>query len=392
MGSKNASTPQIPDPSYVSQQQSQSNLNTAISQARLNNVNQVTPMGSLTYDETGGKYDYAGNWVPQFTATTKLSPEQQKLYETQARVTQGAYDLADQYTGRIGAATAQPFNYEGLPNAPVYNEEYRQKQYDNILQRAQPQMDRDRAQLEQRLADQGVTMQDPGYRTAMDQYGRTVNDFRLGADTQAGNAAAQQYGLEGQTRDRAIAERANLRSQPINEVAALLGTGSGVQGPQFVNTPQSNIAPTDVSGNYWNAYQSQVQQQQLQQQQQNAMMGGLFGLGSTGLGAWGMAGFPGLGGGAAAGAHSLGGLMAFPAIASDIRVKEHIRPIGQTYDGQNLYSFRYIGDPTPRIGLMAQEVEQRDPAAVVEIDGVKHVDYDRALAPARRSDRYGFAG
>jgi len=284
MGSKSASSPKAPDPSYVSGQQTQSNLNTAISQARLNNVNQVTPMGSLTYDETGGKLDYAGNWVPQFTATTKLSPEQQKLYDTQTRVTQGAYDLADQYTGRIGQATAQPFNYEGLPNSPTYNEDYRRQQLDTIMQRNQPQLDRDRAQLEQRLADQGIGMEDPAYRTAMDQYGRTLNDFRLGADLQAGNSAAQQFGLEAQTRDRAIAERANLRAQPINEVAALLGTGSGVQGPQFVNTPQSQVAPTDVSGNYWNSYAAQVQQQQNQQQQGNAALGGLFGLGSALIG------------------------------------------------------------------------------------------------------------
>lgn len=282
MGSKSGGSAKAPDPSYVSGQQTQSNLNTAISQARLNNVNQVTPMGSLTYDETGGKLDYAGNWVPQFTATTKLSPEQQKLYDTQTRVTQGAYDLADQYTNRIGAATAQPFNYDGIAPAPQYNEDYRRQQLDTIMQRAQPQMDRDRAQLEQRLADQGITMQDPAYRTAMDQYGRTVNDFRLGADTQAGTAAAQQYGLEAQTRDRAIAERSNLRSQPINEVSALLGTGS-VQGPSFVPTNNYQIAPTDVSGNYWNAYQGQVASQQAQQSASNATQGGLFGLGGSAL-------------------------------------------------------------------------------------------------------------
>lgn len=286
MGSKSASSPRAPDPSYVSGQQTQSNLNTAISQARLNNVNQVTPMGTLTYDETGGKTDYAGNWIPQFTATTKLSPEQQKLYDTQTRVTQGAYDLADKYTTRIGDATAQPFNYEGLPDSPTYNEDYRRQQIDTIMQRNQPQLDRDRAALEQRLADRGIGMEDPAYRTAMDQYGRTLNDFRLGADLQAGNSAAQQFGLEAQTRDRAIAERANLRAQPINEVAALLGTGSGVQGPQFVNTPQNNIAPTDVSGNYWNAYQGQVAQQQMAQQSQNAALGGLFGLAGAGLGGW----------------------------------------------------------------------------------------------------------
>lgn len=362
MGSKSASSPQAPDPSYVSGQQQVANLNTAISQARLNNVNQVTPMGSLTYDETGGKLDYAGNWVPQFTATTKLSPEQQKLYDTQTRVTQGAYDLADQYTGRIGQATAQPFNYEGLPDAPTYNEDYRRQQIDTMMQRNQPQLDRDRAQLEQRLADQGIGMEDPAYRTAMDQYGRSLNDFRLGADLQAGNSAAQQFGLEATTRDRAIAERANLRAQPINEVAALLGTGQGVQGPQFVNTPTSQIAPTDVSGNYWNAYQGQLAQQQMANQQGNATTGGLFGLGGTVLGGAMKYGLP--------------LLMA----GSDIRMKDNVRRVGYTDDGQPLYFFTYKNDPnTPHVGLMAQDVEKIRPDAVVEIDGMKYVDYGKAL-------------
>ena len=281
MGKSTPSAPQAPDPSYVSSQQTQSNVNTAISNAWLNNVDQVTPYGNLTYTQNGGQFDNAGNWIPRFKATQTLSPEQQKLYDTQTRVTQGAYDLADQYTGRIADATSQPFNYEGLPNAPVYNEDYRKQQLAAIQDRAAPSMERDRAALEQRLANQGVAYGTDAWKGAMDDYNRSVNDFRLGADTQAGNAAAQQFGLEGQTRDRAIQERANLRTQPINEVAALLGTGSGVQNPSFVPTNNYQIAPTDVSGNYWNAYQGQVAQQQAAQRSNNAAMGGLFGLAGT---------------------------------------------------------------------------------------------------------------
>jgi hypothetical protein len=44
------------------------------------NTNQVTPTGSLTYTQTGGQYDYNGNWIPQTTATQTLSPELQGLY------------------------------------------------------------------------------------------------------------------------------------------------------------------------------------------------------------------------------------------------------------------------------------------------------------------------
>jgi hypothetical protein len=76
----------------------------------------------------------------------------------------------------------------------------------------------------------------------------------------------------------------------------------------------------------------------------------------------------------------LGSLMAL----SDRRAKTDVRKVGALHDGQNVYSFRYKGSPKTEIGLMAQEVERRDPDAVREIGGMKHVDYGRALAPAAR--------
>jgi len=58
------------------------------------------------------------------------------------------------------------------------------------------------------------------------------------------------------------------------------------------------------------------------------------------------------------------------SIFSDERLKEDILPVGELYDGTNVYSYRYKGDHVPRIGLMAQEVEKTNPGAVVEIGGV----------------------
>lgn len=286
MGSKSQSAPQAPDPSAVIGQQTQSNAQTAVTQGLMNRVNQVTPYGSVTYDKTGA-VNMPGYEVPLYTATTKLSPEQQKLYDTRTRVEQGAYDLADQYTGRIGEATATPFNYEGLPDAPVYNEGYRQQQRDAIVARNQPNMDREQEALRTRLANQGIGLGTEAWGAAQDDYNRGVNDFRLGADVQAGNAAAQAYGLEASTRDRAIQERANLRSQPINEVAALLGTGQGVQNPQFQNVPQVQVQPTDVMGAYGQQYAGQMAGWQQDQKSNSAAMGGLFGLGGSAIGAAG---------------------------------------------------------------------------------------------------------
>lgn len=83
----------------------------------------------------------------------------------------------------------------------------------------------------------------------------------------------------------------------------------------------------------------------------------------------------------------LGAGLSLASMASDERVKEDVRHVGQTHDGQPIYSFRYRGDPRTQMGLMAQDVERGDhPEAVTEIGGVKHVNYDEAL-----EDAHGYA-
>jgi hypothetical protein len=66
---------------------------------------------------------------------------------------------------------------------------------------------------------------------------------------------------------------------------------------------------------------------------------------------------------------------------SDVRAKTDIQKVGELDDGQNVYSYRYKGDPTPEIGLIAQEVEKVRPGAVsTGPDGLKRVDYGAATA------------
>lgn len=78
----------------------------------------------------------------------------------------------------------------------------------------------------------------------------------------------------------------------------------------------------------------------------------------------------------------LGGLggAAGSLMKSDSRAKTDIHEVGELFDGQRVYRFIYKDDPakTVHIGLMAQEVEGLYPDAVVEINGVKHVNVDRA--------------
>ena len=114
-----------------------------------------------------------------------------------------------------------------------------------------------------------------------------------------------------------------------------------------------------------------------------------------------------LGGGAKAGASAagsaLGGasaassagagigsaLSSLVGLFSDFNLKEDVEKVGELYDGLGVYRYRYKGDDVPRIGLIAQEVEQTNPDAVGEVAGFKTVDYGRATQYA--SKLAGFA-
>jgi len=92
------------------------------------------------------------------------------------------------------------------------------------------------------------------------------------------------------------------------------------------------------------------------------------------------------------GSQLLGGLMTLGSIPwpSDERLKENMKPVGKTFDGQNIYKFNYKGDGHTMLGLSAQEVEKHKPDAVHHsTDGMRMVDYERATEGA--ADRGHFA-
>lgn len=64
---------------------------------------------------------------------------------------------------------------------------------------------------------------------------------------------------------------------------------------------------------------------------------------------------------------------------SDRRLKENIKAVGQLDNGLTVYCFNYKGSHVPQIGLIAQEVKEVKPQAVIEgDDGFLRVRYDLA--------------
>lgn len=71
---------------------------------------------------------------------------------------------------------------------------------------------------------------------------------------------------------------------------------------------------------------------------------------------------------------------------SDRRLKQDVERVGTLFDGTPVYRFRYLGHAAHQIGLMAQDVEATTPAAVVEVNGFKAVDYRLATERAARME------
>ncbi len=63
-------------------------------------------------------------------------------------------------------------------------------------------------------------------------------------------------------------------------------------------------------------------------------------------------------------------------MGSDARLKVDIRRVGQTDDGLNIYTYKFVGSPITQMGVMAQEVQRSKPEAVSTMaSGFLGVDY-----------------
>lgn len=328
-----SSPPSPPDPKQTSAAQTGSSVSTAIANAMMGNVNQNTPDGSLNYSQSGSykftdPYTNQSYNVPTFTATQTLSPT--------AQATKDQTQAAQLNLGKI--ANNQSAFLNDYLGKPVDLNTATEDKVDQLGRaRLDPQFAQQQQQTQTDLINRGIREGSPAYTAAM-------NNFNYGK-----NDAYNQLYLNG--RSQGAQEALAQRNQPINEISALM-SGSQVSQPNFVNANMPTIPTTDNAGIINQNYSQQMQGWQAQNAGMNSILGGLFGLGSAGI------------------------------MASDRRVKDDIREVGATKDGQPIYTYRYKGSPMLQMGLMAQDVEKRDPEAVHEIGGVKMVDYPKALENA----------
>lgn len=336
--------PKPPDPIKTAAGQTSTNVATAIANARLQNVNQITPEGTLTFDETGTSIfndPVTGNTfeIPQFTATQSLSPEQQAILDQSQAAQLNLATLGQEQSGRL----------QGLlgTNVDLSNDAVESRLFDLGTRRLNPLFEEREDALRARLANQGIQAGSTAFDREFNRFGQDRND------------AFNQLLLQG--RGQAVQEALTERNQPINEITALL-SGSQVSQPNFLGGVQPGAIPTtDFAGITDRAFQNELAAFNAKQ-----AGGGLFG--------------------------AIGGITS--AIApffalSDERTKKNKEKVGKV-KGHNLWEFNYVDEPegTPKhIGLMAQEVEKKNPDAVETLFGdIKVVNYTEALSGPEARD------
>lgn len=321
--------PEVPDPKETAQAQLGTNIGTAVANNSMGLIDQSNPYGSLTYNENGSKEwtdPYTGQTyeVPTYEAVTSYSPEMQRSMDAQLSAKTGLNELAAQQSGFLKDYLGQPADISA--DRGYYE--------DALMERMSPYQERDRASLETRLANQGLVPGSEGWNAEMDSFNRSTNDARLGAILQAGDYAGQE-----------IAQKSAARSQPINEIAALL-RGGQVATPNFSISQPGGMPNTDVAGLINDNYQQQYNNYANQMAQWNSTVGGLFGLGANIL------------------------------MASDRRLKKDVVKVGERF-GLPVYEYRYVWGGPLRKGYMAQDVLKVFPQAVKRFGGWLALDYSK---------------
>jgi len=441
------SAPAPPNPVETAKASTSTNVGTSITNAFLNNTNQYTPDGSLRYDVTGSHQwndPYTGLTIdiPTFSATQTLSPQQQAIKDQTDAAKFNLAGMANAQSGRLSSHLGKEIDLGGAPaagdpnaisSAPMAATEFggqgditksygdgdfnisRDKYEDALMQRMNPQLSRERGNIEQRLADQGIRYGSQAYSSAMDDYNRQANDARFAAVGAAGDEQArmmqmaqqraafenqaqsqgfQQAATRGEFQNAGLAQQLQqkqsgfnaqnmarnqymneqyaARNQPINEISSLL-SGSQINNPNFVNTPNNQIPTTDVAGLINTRFNQDMDIYKQESQNYNQLMGGILGM--------------------------AGGMMKMGM--SDRREKEDIVRVGTVFatdvdqnepklkavDGDDSkkelpiyeYAFKRDPDKTRHIGPMAQDVEKIDKGAVKTKGGIKYVDHERVM-------------
>lgn len=219
-------SPPPPDYKGAAEATAVGDLAAARAAAAANRVNQYSPYGSIEYSRTP-------SWTRDspddgWAMTTKLSPEQQAIYDKNIGLTQGLLDTAGTGLDYVDRAlsTGGRLDESRLAQPSISG----QAVQDAIMSRLQPQLERNQESLRTRLANQGLMEGSEAWGNAMTDQGQLENDLYI-------QAALEGINTGQQARAQGIQEQYAAQDRPLNIINALR-TGNQVSLPQFNSVPQ----------------------------------------------------------------------------------------------------------------------------------------------------------
>jgi hypothetical protein len=307
-----SSPPKPPSPAKQAEAQRQENMWTSQFNTIGSNANQYTPYGSVEntqgakipiYNEKGEVTGYGTQW----NQTTKLSPEEQKIFNVDQSNRLGLGNFANQQIKTVTDVLGRPFDTKGLPAWKFYDEgpELAQAQYggtdraaiekaimDSTRRATAPTWAAEDAQLAAR--GMGAPGSEMAYATGQQRGDVLAEAGRQGylasgaesraaeqaaqAKAEATNKVLQQMWLNQNTgvdqsntiHNAMFGERQQERNQIVNEISALMNGGQ-VMVPQGQAFQGSQVNPFDIAGAMDRQHQYDMQAYQNKQS-------GLFGL------------------------------------------------------------------------------------------------------------------
>lgn len=241
--------------------------------------------------------------------------------------------------------------------------------YADATRRLDPQFAQADDRFAQQMVNKGLSPGTEAYNKARANFDMAKNDAYGSARNQAllaglgaqNQAFGQQMGL-GQFAFQG--QRADMQ-----DLMALLGYGqnTNANNNQMLNSDFNRagglfgLVPgmSPVQVDVMSPYNMQNQQNIANQQAAGAASNGFWG---------------------AAGQIGAAAMPFMPFMPSDRRVKTDIERVGTLDNGLPVYLFRYLDGGPLQIGLMAQDVQEVNPEAVRDFDGVLAVDYRKAVA------------
>lgn len=293
MGKSSPSIPSVPSAADTAAAQGQSNTSTAASQAALNFVNQNTPYGDTSYDQTGSYTNPQGDTVPTYTQNVSLSPLGQSILSGEQGVTNSIVPAAQGLANQAATATATPLNFN-TADSSILNAAPQQLNttasnaiYNEQASFLDPQWNNQQQQLQDQLSRQGIPVGSAAYNSAMTQLDNAKTQAYQSAQdsaTAGGSAAASNlFGLAQAGQNQNIQQQQLAQQQPISLLSQIFGATPATPTQPIATPSATSVAPTDVVGATASANNAAETEYQAQLAQQNSLYGGLAGLAGSGV-------------------------------------------------------------------------------------------------------------